>query len=168
MVKSQVFFDSLKQDFFNIDKEGEYVIKKQQDILHFNQLDDTVFDKWMVDIAFDEQLEGVESDDDEMHEDEVQINDSLPLVHGKEEDKEGQSSHVKNTVGQMDDVEKMKPNITVTLVVHDDTNGNERVEVNMQESKPNTSLAKLIATYAKDSEQQPIKKLVACEDVIEI
>ena len=54
MVKVQIFFDSLKQDFINIDKEGEYAIKKQQDVLQFDWPDDTLFDKWMVDIAPDE------------------------------------------------------------------------------------------------------------------
>ena len=54
MVKVQLFFDSLKQDFVNIDKEVEYVVKKKHDILHFNWPDDTHFDKWMVDIASNE------------------------------------------------------------------------------------------------------------------
>ena len=55
MVKAQIFFDSLKQDFVNIDKVAEYVIKKQNNILQFNWPDDTFFDKWMIDIASDEQ-----------------------------------------------------------------------------------------------------------------
>ena len=89
MVKAQIFFDSLKQDFFDIDKEGKYVIKKQHDILQFDWPDDTLFDKWMVDIASDEQLEEAESDDDETHEDEIQIIDSLPQYLKKKKTKKG-------------------------------------------------------------------------------
>jgi len=51
MVKAQIFFDSLKQELIDIDRKVEYVIKKQQDILHFDWPDDTLYDKWMVDIA---------------------------------------------------------------------------------------------------------------------
>ena len=50
MVKAQIFFDSLKQDFVDIDKEGEYVIKNQWDILQFNWPDDTLFDRWMAEM----------------------------------------------------------------------------------------------------------------------
>ena len=71
MVKAHIFFDSLKQEFVDINSKAEFVIKKQQDILHFDWLDDTLFDKWMVDIAFDEKLQEAESDDDETHEDEL-------------------------------------------------------------------------------------------------
>lgn len=52
----------------------------------------------------------------------------------------------------MDDVTKIESNITITLVVQDDTGGNTRVEVRLHESKLDTSLANLIATYAKDLE----------------
>ena len=38
-------------------------MKKQHEILNFNWLDDTLFDKWMVNISFDEQLEEAENDD---------------------------------------------------------------------------------------------------------
>ena len=54
LVKVHLFFDSLKQDFVSIDKEAKYVIKKKHDILHFNWPDDTLFDKWMIDISSNE------------------------------------------------------------------------------------------------------------------
>lgn len=152
IVNAQLFFDSLKQNFVSIDKEAKYVIKKQSDILQFNWPDDTLFDKWMANVTSDEQLEKVESDDDEMNLDEVQIIDRPSKDQRREEDKTGQSSHVESTLGEMDDVAKMKPNITITLVVHDDASGNSRLEVNLQESQPGTSFANLIATYAEDSE----------------
>ena len=48
-----------------------FIIKIQQDILQFDWPDYTLFDKWMADIASKEQLEEVESDEDETHEDEL-------------------------------------------------------------------------------------------------
>ncbi len=51
LVKVQLFFDSLKHDFVTIDNEAEYVFKRQNYILQFNQPNDTMFDTWMVDIA---------------------------------------------------------------------------------------------------------------------
>ena len=71
-VKVHLFFDSLMNDFIQIHKLGEYVMKKQHDILQFDWPDDTLFDKWMADFAHVEKLEGVENDDDEeMEQDEV-------------------------------------------------------------------------------------------------
>ena len=75
VVKVQLFFDSLRQDFIEIDKLGEYVMKKQHDILHFDCLDDTLFDKWMVDLVHAKQLEYAITDDQVMEHDEVQIID---------------------------------------------------------------------------------------------
>ena len=43
MVKAQIFFDSLKLFFIDIDKEDEYVIKKQHDILQFDWPDEKYF-----------------------------------------------------------------------------------------------------------------------------
>lgn len=59
---------------------------------------------------------------------------------------------MKDTIDQMNDVAKIESNITITLVVHDDIGGDTRVEVSFHESKPDTSLDNLIATYVKDSE----------------
>ena len=42
LVKVQLFFDSLKQESITIDKEVEYVLRKKNDILQFNWLDDTI------------------------------------------------------------------------------------------------------------------------------
>ena len=47
VVKVQIFYDSLREDFIEIDKLGEYLMKKQHEILNFNWPDDTLFDKWM-------------------------------------------------------------------------------------------------------------------------
>ena len=47
VIKVQSFFDFLRQDCVEIDKVGEYVMKKQHDILDFNWPDDTLFDKLM-------------------------------------------------------------------------------------------------------------------------
>ena len=69
MVKVQLFFDSLKKIKIDTEKEVKYVIKKQNDILRFNWPDDTLFDKWMVDIASNEQWEKLENDSNEMDHD---------------------------------------------------------------------------------------------------
>ena len=66
LVKVQLFFDSLKQDFVSIDREAKYVLRKQCDILKFNWPDDTLFDMWMADIASNEQFKEAEIDDDEV------------------------------------------------------------------------------------------------------
>ena len=88
LVTVQLFFDSLKKDFIDIDKEGEYVNKKQHDILQFDWLDDTIFDKWMVDISHGVELEDTKTDDDkEMEQNEVQIIDTSARDQRKEEDK---------------------------------------------------------------------------------
>ena len=119
----------------------------------------------MVDITFGEQLEEAKSDDDEIHEDELQIIDSLPSTPGNEEDKEEQSSHAKDTMDQLDDMVKIEPSLTVTQVTHDDMSKNAKVE--LDESKLDTLMASLIATYKEESKQQPIKRSIEWEDVIE-
>ena len=85
-------------------------------------------------------MEEAKSDDDETHEDELQIIHSLPPLPEKEEDKEGQSSQVRDTMNQLGDVAKMKLDVTITMLVHDDMSGDVRVEVNLQESELDTSL----------------------------
>ena len=45
VVKVQLFYDSLRKYFAKSDKIGEYVIRKQYEILNFNWLDDTLYDK---------------------------------------------------------------------------------------------------------------------------
>ena len=66
-----------------------------------------------------------------MHEDDIQIINSLPPIPKQGEDKEWQSSHVTNTMDQLDDVEEKKLDMTATLVVHDKMSGNVRVEVQL-------------------------------------
>ena len=57
VVKVQLFYDSLRTNSIEIDRLGEYVMRKQNDILNFNWLDDTLFDKWMADSVHAKQLE---------------------------------------------------------------------------------------------------------------
>ena len=91
LVKIQLLFDCLKQYFFSIDREVEYILRKQHDILQFNQLDDALFDKWMADIASNEQFEEAKMDENEVQEDEVQIIDTIAPDQRDEEDKGQQS-----------------------------------------------------------------------------
>ena len=63
------------------------MLKKKNDILQFNWLDDPMFDTWMVDIASDEKFEEVEIDEDEVQDDEVHIIDtSAPVLREKEDE----------------------------------------------------------------------------------
>ena len=56
--------------------------------------------------------------------------------------------------------------IKVVLSVHDENNENPRVEIGLQVPEQDSSLANLVAAYPEESkQQQPIKKLVACEGV---
>ena len=132
LVKVQLFFDSLKQDFLNIDKEVEYVIKKQHDILHFNWLDDTLFDKWMVDIASNEQLEEAENDDDELHEDEIQVIGTLTQDQRKEEEKDKKPISIAGLEAQDDDMIEEETRIKVVLSIHDENSENPQVEIGLQ------------------------------------
>ena len=59
---------------------------------------------------------------------------------------------MKDTVDELDKVAKIKPNVTITLVVHDEMSGSAIIEVKLQESKPSMSLESLIDTYVEDSE----------------
>ena len=47
----QIFFGSFRKEFDEIDKLGEDVLKKQQEILNFNWPDDSLFNKWMIDLV---------------------------------------------------------------------------------------------------------------------
>lgn len=68
-----------------------------------------------------------------------------------EEDKEEQLAQVESTVVPNNDVATKDSQITIILTVHDDENGEPQVEVNLQKSNPDTSLANLMATYSEES-----------------
>ena len=57
LVKVQLFFDSLKQEFVSFEEEANYVLTKQEDILRINWPDDVHFNTWMADTLSDEQTE---------------------------------------------------------------------------------------------------------------
>ena len=44
LVKVQLFFDSLRQDFVRFERKAYYVLKQQDNILQFSWLDDVQFD----------------------------------------------------------------------------------------------------------------------------
>lgn len=123
LVKVQLFFDSLKQDFFIIDKEDEYVLKKKHNILPFNWLDETIFDKWMVEITSDEQLEEVETND-EVEEDEVQVIDTITKYQREEKDKGKQQILVVGPEAQDANMIEEETRIKVLLLVHDENSKN--------------------------------------------
>ena len=59
--------------------------------MQFDWPDDTLFDKWMADIASDEQFEEDETDSDEVQDDEVQIIDITAQGQQEEDNKCNQS-----------------------------------------------------------------------------
>ena len=114
VVKVQLFFDSLRQYFVEIEKIEEYVMKKQHDILHFDWPDDTLFDKWMAELVHAKQLEYVETDDEDMDQDEVQIIETLV----KEEEKKEKQPIIVTKIGpQSDDLATRQPMVTINLSV---------------------------------------------------
>ena len=115
-----MFFDSLKQDFVNINKEVEYIIKKQHDILHFNWPDDTLFDKWLADMSPNELLDKAKIDDDDVHEDEVQVIDTPEQDQRKEEDKRKQPILVVGSEAQDASMIEEETRIKIVLLVHDE------------------------------------------------
>ena len=65
VVKMQLFYDSLRTYFIEIDKLGEYVMRKKHEILNFNWPNETFFDKWMAYFVHAKQLEFDETNDDQ-------------------------------------------------------------------------------------------------------
>ena len=120
VVKVQKIYDSLREDFIEIDKLGEYVIKKQHEILSFNWLDDTLFDKWMAYFFHAKQLELCEIDNDEIEQDELQIIDTSVK---EEEDKGKQPIVVTSMEAQTDDLAIGKSSVIINLLVQDDMDG---------------------------------------------
>ena len=57
LVKVQLFYNAIGKDFFEIEKIGDFVIKKQREILNFIWLNDTIFKKWKEEIFSSKQVE---------------------------------------------------------------------------------------------------------------
>ena len=55
-VKVQLFYNAIRNDFVEIEKIGDFVIKKQREILNFIWLNDTIFKKWKEEIFSSEQV----------------------------------------------------------------------------------------------------------------
>ena len=86
----------------------------------------------MTDNTSSEQLEEAKTDDDEVHEDEVQFIDIPAQDQSKEEDKSKQPISVIGSEAQDDDMTKEKTRIKVVLSVHDKNSENPRVEIGLQ------------------------------------
>lgn len=119
-VKVQLFFDSFKEDFVEINKLGEYFLKKQQEILNFNWPDNIFLNKWMIDLVHSKQLVFVETNEDEVDQDELKIID--PSVK-EEEENDTQSTTLTNIKVQNDDSIAKELSVTVDLLVNDDLDG---------------------------------------------
>lgn len=158
IVKAQLFFDSLKKEFVDIDSKVEFFIKRKQDILHFDQPDDVLFDKWMAEIAPGEHFEEDETDSDEVQGDEIQIIDIVTTQGQEEEEEEDKNDQSLSVVGlgpQDTDTTKEEGKVEVTPTIQDKDGENPQVEINLQSSEQTSSLASLVVAYTEDSEQQP-------------
>lgn len=76
VVKVKFFYNSIREDFVEINKLGDFVIKKQREVLSFDWLDDTFFNKWMEDFLHSKQLVTKETDDEEVGQNEMQTIDT--------------------------------------------------------------------------------------------
>ena len=72
--------------------------------MQFDWPDDTLFDKWMADIAFDEQWEEVEIDNDEMEQDDIKIIDTSSRDQREEKDINEKPIVVVGTEAQANDM----------------------------------------------------------------
>ena len=156
MVKTQIFFDSLKQEFVTINNKAEYVLQRQRDILQFHWPDDALFDKWMAEIAPGEQFDEDETDDDEVQDDEIQIIDTITTqAQQEEEDKNDQSLSIAGPSPQDANTTGEEGKEEVTLTIQDKDGENLQVEINLQSSEQISSLASLAVSYTENSEQRP-------------
>ena len=88
LVKVELFFDSLKQEFVDFENEADYILTKQNDILWISWPDDIQFNTWMADTPSDKQSEEDSSDHDMEQKDEVQVIDrSAPELKKGESEK---------------------------------------------------------------------------------
>ena len=79
LVKVQLFFDSLRQEFVSFEEEANFILAKQEDILRTSWPDDIQFNTWMADAPPDRLSEEDNSNDNMEHESEVQVtNLSVP------------------------------------------------------------------------------------------
>lgn len=120
MVKAQIFFNSLKQEFIAINNEVEYVLERQRHILQFNWLDDTLFDKWMAEMAPSEQFDEDETDSDEVQGEEIQIIEPVTTqTQLEEEDKNNLSLSIVDSRPQDVNTTKEGEKVEVTPTIQD-------------------------------------------------
>ena len=132
MMKTQIFFDSLKQEFFAINNEAKYVLQRQRDSLQFHWPDDTLFDKWMAEIALGEKFDEDEIDDDEVQDDEIQIIDTVTTqAQQEEEDKNDQSLSIAGPGPQDANTTEEEGKEEVTPTIQDKDGENLQVEINL-------------------------------------
>ena len=122
-------------------------MKKQSEVLSFDWLDDTIFNKWTEDFVHSKQLEIKE---DEVNQDERQITDASVQA---EEAKEEQSTIVTRTEVQTDDMAAGESDVTVVLSMHDDVDREPRVKVSLQTSKLGPSQVIPLVKPSKECQQ---------------
>ena len=112
----------------------------------------------MEDIAPDDQFEEVDSDSDEMQDDEIQIIDTITTHSQQEEEDKGDQSILDAGPKPQDvDTTEEEGKVKVNLIVKDEDGENPRVEINLQSSEQTSSLASIARVYTNESEQKPIR-----------
>ena len=95
------------------------------------------------------QLLTEEIDDEEMGQDEMKVINTSVQV---EEDKE-QSATLTSTMVQTDDMAEGKSYVIDILTMHDDVDGDSRVEVTLKTSKSSPSCATSLVTPSEECQQ---------------
>ena len=87
-----------------------------------------------------------------MDQDDVHIIGATPEDQRKKDENDKQPIAVGGTEAQSDDMAQEETRVNVALLVHDETRGDPKVEVNLQVLEEDTTLGSLIATYSKKLE----------------
>lgn len=148
VVQVQIFFDSSKRDFVEIEKLGEDILKKQHEVWSFNWPEDALFNKWMKVFSQTNQLlpeEAKEEDD---------LND-LQIIDELEERKQEKSIEKIYIAMQTSDMAKEQPVVTMDMTVQfDDMEGEKHVAINFQISEPNTSCVNQMVPQLEEKQIQ--------------
>ena len=105
----------------------------------------------MANIASDEQFEEVETDSDEMQDDEFQIIDITAQGQQEEQNKGDKLVSIVGPEPQDVDTTEGVGKVKVTLTVQDEDSENPRVENTLQSSEQTSSLAGLASAYTEES-----------------
>ena len=65
LVKVQLFYNTIRKDFVELEVSANYLVTVQREILNFDWLEDTIYNNWKEEFLFSEQT----GEDDEVEDD---------------------------------------------------------------------------------------------------